>query len=109
MNRRMRFHLALVAALALAATAWGGTDSETPKEPAAARTTAAARPTGAFTVSVEARKLVGGCEGNTSASAPVVVLEAGDNLLPETLIPILDEFTREAFVCTYQRAGIGGS
>ncbi|MBA3735745.1 MAG: alpha/beta fold hydrolase [Actinobacteria bacterium] len=64
---------------------------------------------GPFTVRVGERLLSGRCEGRVVSGQPTFVLEAGQGNGATELQPVAQALTGIGLVCSYDRAGFGGS
>jgi pimeloyl-ACP methyl ester carboxylesterase len=67
------------------------------------------KPGGRFTVRTGGRSLSGRCEGSAVSGQPTFVLEAGQGNAANELHPVAQALERIGLVCSYDRAGFGGS
>ena len=95
----------VLGAVLLSSAACGGTNgkatqSSTPETP---------NPIGRFTARIGDRSLSGHCQGTVVPGQPAFVLEAGQGNPADELQPVAQALARIGLVCSYDRAGFGGS
>src|SRR6476660_6054998 len=95
--------LVLGVALLSSAAGGGGTNQE------ATQASRPPDPIGRFTVRTGGRSLSGRCEGSVVAGQPTFVLEAGQGNAANELQPVAQRLAPTGLVCSYDRAGFGGS
>lgn len=104
-SRAISLRWLVLGAVLLSSAACGGTNGKSTQS----STSKPPSPNGRFIARVGNRSLSGHCEGTVVPGQPTFVLEAGQGNPADELQPVARALAHTGLVCSYDRAGFGGS